>query len=148
MRYVAYFKFGTNPQQRRGEWDVVAQSVSVAATERHLKNVRAFARAVEKAEKLGLGYGLELVRQPNHRGTTEAIAVLGWVDAKSLLGTRRRRWAVGFVPGIVARKVEPGGSFSSEEIAATLQAIYTGLGDFFEIRFSLMVPRLAMRMAD
>lgn len=147
MQYVAYFKFGTTSPRPRGEWDVVAQSVSVAGTERHARNVRTFAKAVEKAEKRGRAYGVALARQPQFRGTTDAVAVFGYAEVKTLFGLSRQRWIIGYVPGTVARKVEPGGTHSSEELGAQLQAIYSGLGDFYEIRFSLMVPRLALRMA-
>lgn len=147
MDYVAYFKFGTTAPKPRGEWDVVAQSICVAGIEKHGREVRAFCRAVERAEAEKRSYGLTLVRQPHLRGTTEAIAVYGFAEGKGLFGIARRRWHIGYVPGIVARKVDPGGTHNSEELGAELQAIYSGLGDFCEIRMSLLVPRLAMRLA-
>ncbi len=147
MQYVAYYKVGTLAPPPPGDWSVVAESICVVGVERHLRAVHSFARAVETAERLNFTYGLTLERQPQYRGTTEEIAVHGFAEVKGIFGKRRRSWRLGFVPGAVARKVGPAGTHSSEEVAVRLHAIFSGLGDFWEIRFALMVPHVAMRMA-
>lgn len=96
--------------------------------------------AVKKAEARRLPYGLMLERQPNNPHDKNAIAIFGVADVRTLFGTKRREWHIGFVPADVSADVVTNLIDEGVPVAVELYRIYEGRDGYLDVKFFILAP--------
>ena len=85
-----------------------------------------FAKAVAKAEAMGLPYGVRLEPEPTNRFDSNAIKVIGFADQKIYFsGIKRIEWHVGYVPPKYAAGLNQDLIARGVEVAAELYRVST-----------------------
>ena len=88
-------RFGLARHRPPGSWSAAAAAEPVVGTYHQIDNVRAFAAAVRRAERMGHRYGLRLARAKTG-SDDQTLIVLGFAETQGMFGSRTLRdWRIG-----------------------------------------------------
>ena len=133
-------KFGEDRHHPEGNWVKTTLIMQVAGVSNRKPDTVSFARAVGKAEAMGLLYGVRLEPEPTNRNDRNAIKVIGFADKKIYFGgTKRIEWHVGYVPPKYAARLTEDLISRGVEIAAELYRVSTR-DDFVEFQIIALAP--------
>lgn len=133
-------KFGRGRHRPPGEWVQTTLAEEVFGLKHREANARAFAAAVEKAERAGQRYGVALALQPDNPHDRYAIAVFGQCMVKPFLRTPKlREWHIGFVERELARELHDDLLSRGIPISSELYSIYKS-GKYLEINYIVLAP--------
>lgn len=100
----------------------------------------AFSKAVEKAERKGLRYGVRLEPQPDNPHDRQAIAVYGFAERSGLFKRKPGEWHIGFIPADLAAEITTELLSDGIPIAAELYSVFEGTDDFFDVKIIVLAP--------
>ena len=133
-------KYGKHRHRLPGKWVQATTVEEVWGVKRRKADALAFCRAVEKAERGKLVYGVALAPQPDNPHDKNAIAVLGqcmvkpWFRKPAL-----KEWHIGYVRRELAGELHD--EFLSKDIpiASEMYEVFHS-GDYIEIKFIVLAP--------
>jgi hypothetical protein len=134
-------KFGTKRYKPDGVWVQTTLAESVVGVQFRKDAAEAYATAVEKAEKAGLQYGVQLEAQPNNPHDRNAIAVYGVCEVKGLFSKSLKEWHIGYLSRDLAEELTADLVSKGVPISAELYSIYRGLDGFLDFKVIVLAPR-------
>ncbi len=137
---MSWERFGTDRYQPDGEWVQTSLLVSVVGIQFRKPDVRKFAKAVRKAEKKKLEYGLELVLEPDNPADPNAIKVHGFAEVPRWFGQPQfKEWHVGYCGRELASELHRDLLSNNVDIAAELYRLFVK-NDYYGIEFFVLAP--------
>lgn len=136
----AWEKYGKERYRLPGKWVQATLVEEVQGIHYRKPNVRAFCKAVKRAERLRLEYGVALAPQSDNQHDPNAIAVLGQCMVKRLFRSPKlQEWHIGYVARELAAELQSEFLRKDIPIASELYEIFQQ-GDFYEIKFIVLAP--------
>jgi len=122
-------KFGTDRHRPSGAWAPATAVVELGWLDEQREEAEAFSKAVRKAERQGLQYGVTLIPEPNNIYDQNAIAVQGFADHRGWWGKGRRRiYDVGYLDLFTSHQINTNIIFRGAKIAAELHSVEVSRG--------------------
>ncbi|MDC7675199.1 hypothetical protein [Asticcacaulis machinosus] len=138
---MAYQKFGLDRHTPAGAWVEATLAESVAGIPYLLPYVRSWMRAVKRAERLGLYYGLELVPEPTNAHDENAIQIIGVVARKwPFMAPITERFHIGYVPALTAAELQTDIVSKGLRLGGELQSIYVEITGHIDVKFVALAP--------
>ena len=134
-------KFGQDRHKPPGEWVQTTMVEDVVGIPYRRGAARAFAKAVAKAERVGLAYGLRL--EPEPENPVDPRRPLKWSGSPErrrwFSGAQIQQWHVGYLDAELAAELHEHLLSQGVEIAGELYSVYVA-GRYIDIKLIVLAP--------
>ncbi|GGZ39258.1 hypothetical protein [Asticcacaulis endophyticus] len=138
---MTYQKFGLGRHRPPGVWVETTLAESVAGIPHRLPYVRSWLKAVKRAERQGLYYGLELIPEPLNSHDENAIQVVGLVERNwPFMAPVIESYHIGYVPAFTAAELQTDIISQGLRLGGELYSIYIEVTGHIDVKFVALAP--------